>query len=84
MAVEQPIRNKVRPAFNIQELNVNFKCRTGDGVIDIYSETLHDWQQTGENVPFVDLKSAYLQLSIDKELWTRRTRHFVLHGWDFG
>lgn len=69
MAVEQPTKNKVRPVLDFRELNKNVKCHTGDEVIDICSETLREWRQTGENVSVVDLKSAYLQLNIDKELW---------------
>ncbi|XP_068224113.1 uncharacterized protein [Palaemon carinicauda] len=69
MAVEQPTKNKVRPVLDFWELNVNVKCHTGDDVTDVCSETLRKWRQTGENVSVVDLKSAYLQLSVDEKLW---------------
>lgn len=69
MAVEQPTKNKVRPVLDFRELNVNVRCHTGDEVTDICSETLRVWRQTGENVSVVDLKSAYLQLRVDAELW---------------
>lgn len=69
MAVKQPTKNKVRPVLDFRELNVNVECHTGDDVTDICSETLREWRQTGEKVSVVDLKSAYLQLSVDEELW---------------
>ncbi|XP_068240133.1 uncharacterized protein [Palaemon carinicauda] len=69
MAVEQPTKNKVTPVLDFWELNVNVKCHTGDDVTDVCSETLRKWRQTGENVSVVDLKSAYLQLSVDKKFW---------------
>ncbi|XP_068231906.1 uncharacterized protein [Palaemon carinicauda] len=69
MAVEQPTKNKVRPVLDFRELNVNVKCHTGDDVTDVCRETLRKWRQTGENVSVVDLKSAYLQLSVDEKLW---------------
>ncbi|XP_068237273.1 uncharacterized protein [Palaemon carinicauda] len=69
MAVEQPTKNKVRPVPDFRELNVNVRCHAGDDVTDVCSETLRKWRQTGENVSVVDLKSAYLQLSVDEKLW---------------
>ncbi|XP_068237250.1 uncharacterized protein [Palaemon carinicauda] len=59
----------IRGCKETQELNVNVKCHTGNDVTDVCSETLRKWRQTGENVSVVDLKSAYLQLSIDEKLW---------------
>ena len=69
MAVEQPTKNKVRPVLDFRELNRYVKCHTGDEVTDVCSETLRKWRQIGDNVSVVDLKSAYLQLGVDKELW---------------
>lgn len=69
MAVEQPTKKKVRPVLDFRELNVNIKCHTGDDIIDVCCETLRKWRRVGENVSIVDLKSAYLQLNIDPNLW---------------
>lgn len=59
----------MRPVLDFRELNVNVKCHTGDDVTDICSETLREWRRRGENVSVVDLKSAYLQLSVGEEVW---------------
>ena len=69
MAVEQPTKNKVRPVLDFRELNANVMCHTGDDIIDVCSEILREWRKIGENVSIVDLKSAYLQLHVDSELW---------------
>ncbi|KAF2343958.1 hypothetical protein FHG87_025286 [Trinorchestia longiramus] len=69
MVVEQPTKNKVRPVLDFRELNTNVVCHTGDDVIDCCDETLRKWRRTSENMSIVDLKVAYLQLRVDKELW---------------
>ncbi|KAF2354220.1 Transposase Tc1-like [Trinorchestia longiramus] len=69
MAVEQPTKNKVRLVLDFRELNTNVACHTGDDVIDCCDETLRKWRRTSENISIVDLKAAYLQLRVDKELW---------------
>ncbi|KAK4318086.1 hypothetical protein Pmani_010884 [Petrolisthes manimaculis] len=89
MAVEQATKNKVRPVLDFRELNSNVMCHTGDDVIDVCSETLREWRQTGENASLVDLKSAYLQLGVDEELWpyqlvNYKGRTFCLTSLGFG
>ena len=69
MAVNQPTKGKVRPVLDFRELNQYVSCHTGDDIIDVCSETLREWRQVGDNVAIVDLKSAYLQLRVDEELW---------------
>ena len=60
MTVVQPIKKKVRPVLDFQELNKYVSCNTRDG-IDVYKEVMREW--------IVDLKSAYLQVHVDKKLW---------------
>lgn len=69
MAVEQPTKNKVRPVLDYRELNVSVECHTGDDMTDVCSETLREWRQVEGETTLVDLKSAYLQVRVAKELW---------------
>ena len=65
MAVEQPSKNKV---LDFRELNEFIECHTGDGVA-ICDETLRRWRRLAGPLKIVDLKSAYLQIRVDKSLW---------------
>lgn len=69
MAVEQPTKDKVRPVLDYRELNKYIQCHTGDDVIDVCTETLREWRQVEGETVLVDLKSAYLQVRVAKELW---------------
>ena len=68
MAVEQPTKQKVRPVLDYRELNEYIECHTGDDVTDICDEKLREWRKI-KDAEIVDLKSAYLQLRVDKSLW---------------
>ena len=68
MAVEQPTKNKVRPALDYRELNESVECHTGDDVLDVCSDTLCEWRQM-DGLTLVDLQSAYLQIRVDENLW---------------
>lgn len=69
MAVEQPTKSKVRPVLDYRELNNYVECHTGDDMTDVCSETLREWRQVEGETTLVDLKSAYLQIRVSKELW---------------
>ena len=69
MAVEQPTKNKVRPVLDYRELNTHVECHTGDDMTDVCSETLREWRQVEGETKLVDLKSAYLQIRVARELW---------------
>ena len=69
IAVEQPTKNKIRPVLDYRELNEFVECHTGDDVIDVCSEVLRDWRRTEGQTAIVDLRSAYLQIRVKKELW---------------
>lgn len=69
MAVYQPTKKKVRPVLDFRELNKYVNCHTGDDVIDVCTETLREWRQETGAATIVDLKAAYLQIRISKELW---------------
>ena len=69
MAVEQQTKGKVRPVLDFRELNVFVECLTGDNVADVCGDVLREWRQMEGEIALVDLKSAYLQVRVAKELW---------------
>ncbi|GFO06854.1 Gag-pro-pol polyprotein [Plakobranchus ocellatus] len=69
MAVEQVTKNKVRPVLDFRELNRFVECHTGGDVLDVCSDRLREWRQIDGDIEIVDLKSAYLQIHVAKELW---------------
>ena len=69
MGVEQVTKNKVRPVLDFRELNEFVECHTGGDVLDVCSERLREWRQVEGETEMVDLKSAYLQIHMDRKLW---------------
>lgn len=69
MAVFQATKGKVRPVFDFRELNRFVACHTGSDIIDVCDEKIRKWRQLVGGTAIVDLKSAYLQLHVAKELW---------------
>ena len=68
MVVLQPMKGKVRPAFDFRKVNSHVECHTGE-VVDVCRETLRKWRRMTGASKMVDLKSAYLQLRASKNLW---------------
>ena len=69
MAVEQQTKGKVKPVLDFCELNEFVECHTGDNVADVCGDVLREWRQMEGEIALVDLKSAYLQVRVAKELW---------------
>ncbi|GFO30150.1 Pol polyprotein [Plakobranchus ocellatus] len=69
MVVEQVTKNTVRPELDFRELNKFVECPTGGDVLDVCSDRLREWRQIDRDIEIVDLKSAYLQIHVAKELW---------------
>lgn len=69
MAAFQPNKQrKVRPVMDYgKELNEYVSCNPGIDVA-VCQEKLRSWRQFGNRCCMLDLKKAYLQLHIDKEL----------------
>ena len=44
-------------------------CHTGSDIIDVCDEKMRKWRRLEGGTAIVDLKSAYLQLHVAKELW---------------
>ena len=89
MAVEQPTKNKVRPVLDYRELNEYVECHTGDNMTDVCNEVLREWRQMEGEVKLVDLKSAYLQIRVARELWKYQLvkykgKTYCLTRWGFG
>ena len=69
MAVFQTTKKKVRPVLDYCELNHFVACHTGSDIMDVCDEKMRKWRWLEGGTAIVDLKSAYLQLHVAKELW---------------
>ena len=69
MAVFQATKKKLRPVLDYRELNRFVAYHTGSDIIDVCDEKMRKWRQLEGGTAIVDLKSAYLQLHVAKELW---------------
>ena len=69
MAVFQATKKKVRPVLNYCELNYFVACHTRSDIINLCDEKMRKWRRLEGGTAIVDLKSAYLQLHVAKELW---------------
>ena len=69
IAIEQSTKGKVRPVLDFRELNKGVKSHTGDDMTDVCGERLREWRMLEGEGEMVDLKSAYLQIKVSKELW---------------
>lgn len=66
LAVHHAGKNKVRPVLDYRELNCAVKSHTADS--EVCSETLRRWRLMGDRLGVVDLKNAYLQLHVRRDL----------------
>ena len=87
LAVEQERKGKVRPVMDFRELNAYVESHTGDS--DACGETLRKWRSMKGKPAVLDLRSAYLQLHVHKELQRfqivkHRGRYFQLTSLGFG
>ena len=69
MAVFQATKKKVRPVLDFRELNRFVACHTGSDIIYVCDEKMRKWRWLEGGTAIVDLKSAYLQLHVAKEVW---------------
>jgi len=67
MAVVQVNKNKVRPVLDYRELNGYVSSHTAESVV--CAESIRSWRQMGDNISIVDLRKAYLQIHVSKDLW---------------
>lgn len=73
-SVVQQSKGKVRPIFDFRELNQHVDVFSGKS--DVCSDKLRSWRQKGQQCALIDLKDAYLQLHISRDLWAYQTvRH---------
>ena len=68
MAVVQPTKQKVRPVMDFRELNEFVESHPGADVA-VCGETIRSWRQLPEPLKIVDLRSAYLQIHVEEDLW---------------
>ena len=74
MAVIQEAKEKVRPVMDFRELNQYIEAHTREA--DVCAEKTREWRRRGKRVAMVDLKKAYLQLRVKRELWPYQTVKF--------
>ena len=66
LAVNQENKGKVRPVLDYQELNASVQSNTANS--EVCPETLKRWRLMGDWLGVVDLKNAYLQLHVRRDL----------------
>ena len=71
MAVRQNNGGKVRPVLDYRELNDHVTAFTADS--DVCADQLRKWRRHGVNVAVLDLRKAYLQVRVDRQLWPFQT-----------
>ena len=69
MPVVQETKEKTRPVLDFREVNKSVECHTGSELLDVCTDKLREWRMTEGDVEILDLKSAYLQIHVPKELW---------------
>jgi len=74
MAVEQKNKAKTRPVMDYRYLNTFLSSHTAEA--DVCGEKLRDWRRMGNNAAIIDLRKAYLQIHVDKELWPYQVVYF--------
>ena len=60
---------KVRPFMDFRRLNKQIKSFPG-GALPTCRDRLREWRCWGAHCAVVDLRKAYLQVAVDKSLWT--------------
>lgn len=68
MAVVQPTKHKVRPVMDFREINDFVESHPGFDAA-VCDETIRRWRRLPEKLKLLDLKSAYLQIRVDENLW---------------
>lgn len=67
MAVVQTNKDKIRPVLDFRELNSFVSSHTGQS--QVCGEKLRKWRRLGTALSIVDLRNAYLQVRVHKDLW---------------
>ena len=57
--------------MDYRELNKHVDLYTAGA--DVYAHKLREWWQQGSDVAILDLRRAYLQISMEKSLWPFQT-----------
>lgn len=71
IAVEQPVKENVRPVLDFREINQYVTSHTAHA--DVCDETIRRWRQIRGKMTMLDLKKAYLQICIESDLWKYQT-----------
>ena len=74
MAIAQANKAKVRPVIDYRKLNEFVSSHSAEA--DVCHEKLRMWRKLGSDLAIVDLRSAYLQISVDQRLWKYQVIRF--------
>ena len=74
MAVVQEKKDKVRPVLDFRELNEFVECSGADA--DACDEKLRSWRQKSANCALLDLRNAFMQISVVDECSKYQTVKF--------
>jgi hypothetical protein len=67
MAVDQSNKGKVRPVLDFRRVNDYVSSHSGSSAV--CDDTIRRWRKEGLNTSLVDLRKAYLQVHVDRDLW---------------
>jgi len=74
LAVEQKNKGKIRPVMDYRRLNTFLSSHTAEA--DVCGEKLRLWRRLGKNIAIIDLRKAYLQIHVEKDLWPYQVVYF--------
>ena len=67
MAVAQTSKGKIRPVLDYRALNEFVSSHTAESLV--CADKLRKWRRMGRSLAIVDLRRAYLQVEVDRDLW---------------
>ena len=87
MAVVQHVKENTRPVLDYRALNKHVSNHSGSS--DTCDVKLRKWRHLGNNVVFLDLRKAYLQIHVAKDIWKHQTvkwknKYYYLSRLGFG
>ena len=71
MAVVQHVKGKTRPVLDYRALNKHVSNHSGSS--NTCDDKLRKWRRLGNNVVLLDLRKAYLQIHVAKDMWKHQT-----------
>ena len=65
------VSSRCWPWFSQRKTRFNdfVECHTGDDMVAVCGDKIRKWRQLSGDLEVVDLKSAYLQIRVSRDLW---------------